>query len=79
MSAREAESVRCQKRENIGLVSRVQEDGTRVGVPFGVYEVEELGEDRYRFSGVGLPTFELDGSELVSYIGTRMKIIEREN
>lgn len=62
-----------------GFVSRVQDAGTPAGVPFGVYKLEELGADRYRFSGKGLPTFELDGSDLASYIGTRMKIIDGEN
>lgn len=62
-----------------GLMFRVRDDGARVVVPFGVYNVEEFKEDHYRFSGEGLPTFELEGSELTSYLGARIQIIEGES
>lgn len=60
-----------------GLVTRLRdEDGARVPVPFGHYTMESLALDRYRFSGEGLPTFELNLTEVATYMGSQMKVIE---
>jgi hypothetical protein len=50
--------------------------GGRVIVPFGIYTMEALSPDRYRFSGDGVPTFEIGLTEVTAYMGIRMKVIE---
>lgn len=59
-----------------GRVSGLREpDGALVVVPFGTYTMEELSEDRYRLSDAGLPTFELELSDVAIHIGCRMTVI----
>lgn len=60
-----------------GRVSHIREPGgALVVVPFGIYTMEELSEDRYRLSGEGLPTFELELSDVAIHMGCRMTVIE---
>lgn len=55
--------------------SRTQ-DGARLTVPFGVYTMEPLSADRYRLSGEGLPTCELNLTEVATHMGVRMKVVD---
>lgn len=60
-----------------GTVSRVcAQDGARRTVPYGIYTMEPLARDRYRLSGAGLPTFELDLTDVATYMGLRMNVVE---
>lgn len=60
-----------------GRVSHIREpDGALLVVPFGIYTMEELSDDRYRLSGQGLPTFELELSDVAIHMGCRMTVIE---
>lgn len=60
-----------------GRVSGVRAtDGTLVAVPFGIYTMEELSLGRYRLSGKGLPTIELQLSDIATHMGSRMTVID---
>lgn len=58
-----------------GRVEHPREDGRVVGAPFGIYTMESLSEDSVRFSGSGLPTFELARWRVVNYMGMQMKLV----
>ena len=57
-----------------GIVSTIR-GAARVAVSRGVYTVQELSIDRYRFSKDDAPAFELDLIEVSTYIGSQMKVI----
>lgn len=61
-----------------GLVSRVRDDGARVRVPRGIYQMRQLGHSTYELSGDGLPRFELTLQEVASYMGSEMSLIDGE-
>lgn len=58
-----------------GRVEHRREDGKEVGAPFGIYTMESLSEESVRFSGRGLPTFELARWRVFNYMGMQMKLV----
>lgn len=59
-----------------GIVTRLREDGARVAVPIGLYNMREHDIDQYELSGKGLPTFSLTLSEVARYLKEEITIVD---